>query len=121
MQSMIILWVGSYVTMTSSIGSLMLMAGGLGGFTGSALVGELFEYDPMWLMYLCLIATVCACIIFAALNVFVRVYSRGGKERGSGGLNGGIKEEETEGLRKPAVVPNRLGSKELAVSCTSLY
>lgn len=72
-----LLWISNHMTITGAAGSVFLMGTSVGGMTGAALVGYLFQnHTHMWLVYLSIIAVVAHIILFTLMYFIAYCHKR---------------------------------------------
>ena len=77
MNSILVLWMGQYVTITSALGSFNFMMASLAGSIGALLLGYLFEMNHMWVVYFSIVSIVCMVSILTMTSLFLRVTGYG--------------------------------------------
>lgn len=72
-----LLWVSNHMTITGAAGSVFLMGTSVGGMTGAALAGHLFQtHTHMWVVYLSLAACSAHVLLFTLMFLFAQWHKR---------------------------------------------
>ena len=73
--SFALLWISQYMYISGAMAGFFLISISIGGMTGPALTGFLFEYSShMWVVYLSLMASVTEGMVFLMMFVFVKIH-----------------------------------------------
>ena len=114
LNSTLVIWLGQYVTITSALGSANLMAASVAGFTGTLLMGRLFNLDHMWMVYFSLAGLTIIITIFLLLTLFLKVTDYGRQLKTA-------KTQEIESLKQKPLQDRQQFNQQLVSSQMSLY